>query len=91
MDNLVEEGKIKLDRKAYGKKYYADKKEEWKALYGSDALCECGATISKYNLSSHKRTEKHRKALDEKNLTVIEALQKQVSELQAFVNALKGT
>ena len=91
MDNLVEEVKIKLDQKAYNKKYYADRKEEWKALYGTDVVCECGATISKYNLSSHKRTEKHKMALEQKNMTEIGTLRKELSELQAFVNALKTT
>ncbi len=59
--------------KIYNKEYYATKKVDLKKKYGANVVCECGAEIKRYNLSSHKKTKKHMRILN--NAKVVEVVE----------------
>lgn len=78
--NLTRKEKMKDYMKEYNKMHYDKVKSEWKQKYGAEVVCECGATVTKYNLYAHKKSNKHMKNLmpDMSPLEAIKALQDEI-------------
>ena len=57
MKEYREENKEKIDE--HKKEYYEENKEKISEKRAEKVLCECGCLISKRNVSTHKKTNKH--------------------------------
>ena len=55
----------KAERLEYAKKYYAEKKEKIVKRRKEILTCECGAKIMRMNMSGHRKTQRHQRALTE--------------------------
>lgn len=48
------------------KKYYEDNREKIKEQQNEKVSCECGCILSRNHLSRHRKTDKHKKKMQEK-------------------------
>jgi hypothetical protein len=73
MDKIAKREAKKKELKEYKQKYYEEHKEELKV----ELACECGAMITKSNMSRHKKTKNHIAIIKNKeNLVFNEELEK---------------
>ena len=54
----------KEQRNEYGRQYYRTHKEKIKEKMSVKVQCECGSSVSKRNISTHRKTKKHQTYLE---------------------------
>ncbi len=73
-------------RKEYNKKYFQENKKDWKKKYGDEMMCEgCGTKLTRYNISKHLKSAKHKRIKSEKDEDVIKLLVEDVARLKKLV------
>lgn len=56
--------------KNYNKDYYQKRREEILQKAKTKITCECGCEVQLFNMNSHKKTKKHLKAIELKNIQI---------------------
>lgn len=56
------------DRKEYMRKYYEKNKEKYKEQRKEKILCECGCVVRRDSIARHKKTDKHEKLMQNKEI-----------------------